>query len=347
MRVFGDTLLAAQLPGLIAGSLLSPLVYGMGRTLWPSQRRWSVLAAVLITISAVSVYQSVSADSSAVYTLFASLALFSGALAINRRSARWMVFAGVLSSLSYLTRSHALLLPVSIGLIALIVLRREPRLLVKSVLALALGFVVLVGAWSLRNLTVFGAIQPSSLLTAAAARSYGEWFNYADPPSWTKLMADGLGPIVNARLNSLWYCLSVIVLSTFPYGLVGLPVALFRKETLFRVFTVYGVALLLAAGLIFTVPSITGSFYHSAGPYAVWAALGCVVALKYLYERPRARVWAVAGYALIVGLMVGQSALAWSSAIATSRTQGQQFAEIARWVKANVPPGEPIITTQD
>ena len=53
MRVFGDTLLAAQLPGLIAGALLSPLVYGMGRTLWPDQRRWSVLAAVLIMISAV------------------------------------------------------------------------------------------------------------------------------------------------------------------------------------------------------------------------------------------------------------------------------------------------------
>ena len=204
---------------------------------------------------------------------------------------------------------------------------------------------MLVGVWSLRNLIVFGSIQPSSLLTAAAARNYGEWFNYADPPSWTKILADGLGPIVSARLNGLWYCLGVIVLSTFPFGLVGLPVALFRKESLFRVFAVYGVTLLLAAGLIFTVPSLTGSFYHSAGPYAVWAALGCMVVLKYLYERPRARVWAVAGYALIVGLMVGQSALAWSSAITSSRVEGQQFAEIAQWVKAaNVPPGEPIVT---
>ncbi|HTP11807.1 MAG TPA: glycosyltransferase family 39 protein [Anaerolineae bacterium] len=346
VRVFGDTLMAAQVPGLIAGSLLSPLVYGMGRILWPSQRRWGVLAAVLITIGAVPVYQSVSADSSAVYTLFASLALFSGALAIDRRSVRWMAFAGVLCSLSYLTRSHALLLPLSIGLIALIVLRREPRLLAKSIAALVLGFVVLVGAWSLRNLVVFGSIQPSSLLTAAAARSYGEWFNYADPPSWAKLLADGLGSIVSARLNGLWYCVGVVVLGTFPYGLIGLPIALLRRESLFRVFSVYGVTLLLAAGLIFTVPSLTGSFYHSAGPYAVWGALGCVMAMKYLYDRPRARVLAVAGYALIVGLMVGQSALAWTSAITSSRAQGQQFAKIADWIKANVPFGEPIITTQ-
>ena len=78
----------------------------------------------------------------------------------------------------------------------------------------------------------------------------------------------------------------------------------------------------------------------------MWAALGCVAALKYLYERPRARVLAVGGYALIAGLMVGQSAMAWSSAIAASRAQGQQFAAIARWLQSNVPPGEPIITTQ-
>jgi 4-amino-4-deoxy-L-arabinose transferase-like glycosyltransferase len=346
VRVLGDTLLAAQVPGLIAGSLLSPLVYGMGRTLWPGQRRWSVLAAVLITIGAVSVYQSVSADSSTVYTMFASLALFCGALAIDRRRLRWMMLAGVFSSLSYLTRSHALLLPVSIGFVTLIVLRREPRLLIKFSATLALSCAVLVGVWSWRNLTVFGSIQPASLLTAAAARSYGEWFNYADPPSWAKFIADGLGPIVNARLTGLWYCLGVIVLSTFPYGLVGLPSALFRKEPLFRVFAVYGVTLWLAAGLIFTVPSLTGSFYHSAGPYMVWAALGCMVALKHLYERPRARVLAVAGYALIVGLMVGQSALAWPSAIADSRADAEQFGAIAQWLETHVPPAEPIITTQ-
>jgi 4-amino-4-deoxy-L-arabinose transferase-like glycosyltransferase len=346
LRLFGDTLLAAQLPGLIAGSLLAPLVYVMGRALWPNQRRWSVLAAILIVIGAVPVYQSDSADSSAVYTLLATLALFSGALAIDRRSLRWMALAGVLCGLSYLTRSHALLLLAALGLISLIALRREPKLWLKLMAALGLSFAVFFGVWSLRNLNVFGAIQPASLTTAAAARNYGEWFNYADLPSWTKLLADGPGPIVKARLNGLWYCLGVIVLSTFPYGLVGLPVVLFRKESLFRVFAVYGVALLLGSSLIFTVPSLTGSFYHSIGLYAVWAALGCVYALKYLYERPRARVLAVAGYALIVGLMVGQSALAWSSAIAASRAQGQQFAAIARWLQSNVPAGEPIITTQ-
>jgi hypothetical protein len=346
IRVWGDTLLAAQVPGIVAGSLLAPLTYGMGRALWPQHRRWSILAASLIVINAVLVYQSASADSSAIYTVFAALALFSGALAIDRQQAGLLALSGIFCSLSYLTRSHGLLLPVAIGLLALIKLRQERGQLSKLLLALLVGFVPLIGVWSLRNLAEFGALQPSSLLIASAARSYDEWFNYGDLPSWAKAAAAGSGPLIAARLNGLWHCLGVIVLGTFPFGLIGLPVAVTRKESLFQVFSLFGVMLLLAAGLIFTVPSLTGSFYHSVGPYVIWAALGCMVAVKYLAERPRTRIWAVASYTLIIGLMLGQSLAAWPSAITSSRTDGRQFAAIAHWVKTNVPPGEPIITTQ-
>jgi 4-amino-4-deoxy-L-arabinose transferase-like glycosyltransferase len=346
IRLLGDTLLAAELPGLVAGSLLPPLTYLMGRTLWPAQRRWSVLAAILIVISAVLMHQSVSADSSTMFTLLTTLALCGGTIAIERRSWKWMILAGVCGGLSYLTRTHGLLLPVSIGLLALLRLRREPKALATLVGVLAVGFSVPIGMWWLRNLAAFGSFQPSSLAMAITVRDYGEWFNYGDLPAWSKLAADGFGPIVSARLNGLWHSVGVIVLSTFPFGLVGLPIAFFRKELLFRVFAVYGGVLLLASSLIFTVTTLFGAVNHSVGPYVIWAALGCMVALKYLHELPRLRVWSAAGYMLIVGLMIGQTAVTWSSAITASRADGQQFAAIAHWLKANVPPGEPIITTQ-
>lgn len=346
IHLFGDTFFAAQLPGLIAGSLLAPLVYGLGRGVWPAQRRWSVLAAALIVINAVLVYQSVSADSAAIYTLLATLALFSGARALDRKRVGWMALAGVWCGLSYLTRSHGLLLPVSIGLITLIVLRREPKTMIKLIGALSAGFVILLVPWWLRNLNVFGTLQPSSLTLAALARDYGEWFNYADPPSLSKLLADGWGALITARLSGLWYCLGVIVLVTFPYGLLGLPVVVFRRELVFRIFTVYGSVLLLVSGLIFTVPSLTGAFYHSAGPYVVWAALGAVIALQYLFTRPSTRLLAVGLTLLLIALGVGQAALAWPSAIAQSRAQGRQFAGVAQWLAVNLPPGEPLITTQ-
>jgi hypothetical protein len=346
IRLLGDTMFAAQLPGIIAGSFLAPLAYGIGRTLWPARRRWAILAALLLVPNATLVYQSVSADSSALYTLLATLALFVGAQAIDRQRIGWGLLAGLLCGLSYLTRSHGLILPAAIGLIALIGLRRRPRFLIAFLAMLAIGFFALIIPWWLRNQAVFGATQPIPLTTIVASRGYEDWFNYTNQPTLASIAQMGWGTFVGFRIDALVKALGVILTMTFPFGFIGLPIAVLRRETIFRVFLIYAAALYFGVCLLLPSAAVTGSFYHSTGPFVVWAALGSVYAVKYLYERPRMRLMAVAGYALIVGLALGQTALVWSSAVATSRTQGQQFAEIARWVTAHVPPGEPIITTQ-
>lgn len=346
LRLLGDTLFAAQLPGILAGSSLVPLAYGMGRILWPAQRRWAILAAMLLIPNAALIYQSVSADSSAIYTLLASLALFVGALAIDRRRMSWVFFAGLLAGLSYLTRSHGLVLPAAIGLIALARLWRRPKLLIGFGVALACGFFALVIPWWLRNQAVFGSTQPIPLMTIAASRGYEDWFSYTDQPTFASIAQLGWSTFLGFRVDALLKALGVIVTTTFPFGLIGLPIAFLRRETIFRVFAIYALILYFGVCLVLPSAAVTGSFYHSVGPFAVYGALGSLYAVKYLFERPRQRVWAVAAYALMIGLVIGQAALAVPNALVSSRQHGQQFAEIARWVQANVPPGEPIITTQ-
>jgi hypothetical protein len=188
--------------------------------------------------------------------------------------------------------------------------------------------------------------QPIPLMTIVASRGYEDWFNYTNQPTLAAVTQLGWSTFLGYRVDALLKALGVILTMTFPFGFIGLPIVLLRRETIFRVFAIYALALYFGVCLLLPSAAVTGSFYHSTGPFVVWAALGSIYAVKYLFERPRARVLAVAGYALIAGLVVGQSALAWSSAVATSRAEGQHFAEIARWVKDNVPPGEPIITTQ-
>jgi 4-amino-4-deoxy-L-arabinose transferase-like glycosyltransferase len=346
LRLFGDTLLAAQLPGIVAGALLAPVVYLMGRTLWPQQRRWSVLAAALIVINAVLVYQASSVDSSAIYTLLATLALFCGALALDRRRVSWMALAGVLCGLSYLTRSHALLLPASIGLITLIVLRREPKTLIKFGVVLVLGFAAFLVPWWLRNLAEFGVTQPVPLTTIIASRGYEDWFNYTHQPTLASITQLGWGTFLGYRVDALLKALGVILMMTFPVGLIGLPIGLFRPERIFRLLVVYCVALYLGVSVVLPSAAVTGSFYHSAGLFVVWAVLGGVVALKVLWERPKWRLIAVALVMLLFGLGVGQALLAGSNAIAQSRAEGQQFAETTQWILANIPRGEPLMTTQ-
>jgi hypothetical protein len=140
--------------------------------------------------------------------------------------------------------------------------------------------------------------------------------------------------------------LGVILTLTFPFGFIGLPIGLFRRETLFRALVVYCTALYLGVSVVLPSAAVTGSFYHSSGPFVVWAALGSGVALKYLFERPQLRLVSVGLAALLIGLGLGQAAFAWPSATAQSRVQGQQFAAVTQWIKTNLPPGEPLITTQ-
>jgi hypothetical protein len=88
MRMLGNTLLAAQAPGILASALLPVVTYLIGRQVWPHQYRWSVLAALNCREPS-----SAAANSMALYTLLGTAAL---ALAPGDRSPApaWAVAAG-------------------------------------------------------------------------------------------------------------------------------------------------------------------------------------------------------------------------------------------------------------
>lgn len=346
IKGLGDTFLVVQLAGAVCGALLVVLTYWMGRMLWPQQRRWSILAAVLLIPGAILAFQSVSADSSALYALLSTATLFAAALTIARRKLSWAIATGVLSGLSYLTRSHGLLLPLTIGGLWMIYLWRDKRLIVKFELALIVCYFALIVPWWMRNMAAFGLAQPVPLTTIMAAREYADWYNYTNHPTVSSMLAMGWPTILNIRLDAIWQGLSVLLLLTFPYGMIGLPIAYFRREPLFRLFVVYGTLLFLGVTIILPSSSVTGAWYHSAGTFAVFAALGSIFAVKHLLQQPRTHLLGVALYAVFIGLCIGQAAIAWTGTIERSRHEGQQFAAIADWLNQHVPAGEPVLTTQ-
>ena len=368
IKLFGDTLLAAQLPGLLSGALLPGLTYALGRTLWPSQRRWSVLAAVLVVPGAISVYQAGSTDSAAVYTLLSAATLALAAVVVDRaqrtdstsispnignrvgpRRIELVLMAfgvGLLCGLSYLARSHGSLLVAAIVLVWFVALHRKSKRLLVLVGALAFGVLLIVGPWWWRNVQVFGTPQPFPLTLAFAATDYGTWFNAVDLPSLDRLWASGLGAALQVRWAALVHDLSVMGLITFPFGIIGLPAALARREWLFRIAAVYVVLLWLVVSVLFPVPALTGSFYHSAGSIVPFAALGSVAVIKALAISPRWRLFSTGLYASLILLVVGQSILAWPSVWADSRANQAKFAAAAAWLQSNVPPAQPIITNE-
>ncbi len=343
VRVAGDSLYAAQWVGVITGSLLPVLTYGMGRYLWPEMQRWSVLSALMLVPGAVLVYQSAAADSMGLYAALSATALFTAALAINRRDFKWAAASGALCGLSYLTRSHGSLLPIGLALVCGVKLRRDRSNLIRLVMAGALGYFVFALPWWLRNIAAFGSAQPIPLSSLAATMDNNEWYNYGSLPSLSHL---DVMAAIDVRWRALWHNTGVLILITFPYGLIGLPLALIRRETLFRVFAAYAVLLLLGASLVIPSSGLSGSFYHSAGAFAIWAALGAVMVIRRLAVNPARRIWAVAATALIFALVIGQAIVAWPTVIADSRSNLAKFTAVTEWLRANVPPDQPIVTSE-
>jgi uncharacterized membrane protein len=93
VRVFGDGEFAVRLPSLVAGVLLVPLLYAVGRELF--DRRTGIVAAVLGAASPLAIWYSQEARMYSLYMLFALAALWGQARALRRGGAGNWVLYGV------------------------------------------------------------------------------------------------------------------------------------------------------------------------------------------------------------------------------------------------------------
>jgi hypothetical protein len=238
------------------------------------------------------------------------------------------------------------LLIVVVGALGVLMLPRLGRQALKLVVIAALAYGVIVIPWWIRNSIVFGTMQPVPLSTVAASWEYADWYNYTNHPTLAAMFSASWQANLNLRWDAVLKDFGVILTITFPLGLIGLPVVLFRREPIYRLFTLYALALFFGISLILPSSGPGGALYHSAGSFIIWSAWGSTILVKRLFEKMRTRLFAVALYGVLLGLGLGQSALTWPVAVEQSQIQGQQFAQITDWLHANVPPGEPVLTTQ-
>ena len=345
VALFGDTLFAAQAPGAISGALLIPITYGLARLVWPEDRRPAIAAAAPLIPAALPIYQSASADSAAPFAVCASLALIAGGLSIERRSAGWAFLAGALGGLAYLARSDGLLVLLCIA--AYIVFRFGfRRATIAPLLGLFAGTAVTIGPWWLRNLAAFGQTQPVSPMVGIALQSYGQLFNWNEPPTLSSLLERGVGFVIDLRLKAVLHNLRVLLTISFPYGLYGLPGLFLVKRPMIRLGLIYLVALLLTSALIFSVPTLSGLFYHSAAATLPWLAVGGVGLLRSVGALRVGRPIAVGLYLATLALIAIQSAVALPAAIADGAINQAKFARAAEWLRDNAPAGQPVIATQ-
>ena len=344
IRLFGDHLLVARIPGILLGASLTPLTYWLGRITWPERPRLAVLASVLVIGGALPIYQSASTDSAAPFAFCASMALVCAALAIENSSPRWAFGAGIFGGLSYLARADGVLVILCVVAFLAGSVRRRNGTVSNLVQLLGVGIVVL--PWWLRNLSTFGTIQPVSPWIGAVLQDYLQMFNWNDPPTLQGLLARGIGFVASLREQALVHNLSVWLVIGFPYVVLGIPGLLIQKKRIFQIGAAYGLSLLLISGIVYSVPTLSGLFYHSAGATLPWLAVGSVEVLRRMSEHGRWRLMAIAMYAATIILIGTQCAIALPNVLRVSQEEKSRFEAAGQWLRQNVPEGEPVLATQ-
>lgn len=359
--VFGDTTFAAQLPSVLAGSLLPALTFCLayrifGKTgLAPKLSLFLAGATGLyVALNPLLAYQSAVPDSQMIY---AALVAAAALVWVSRENFWQSLGLGLLLGLAYLTRSHAVFLILAWGIVTLVRLVREKEnraATFKLAVFTGVGLLLTVGPWLLRNVLTFHALSSPAALESGLVNNYATLFNYETPINFGTFLQQGLDAILKARLNAL-YNAWIEVLGTMFVPTVLLPgIGLFflwrRNRELVGRWLLYCLLLGLGLPLIFVAASSTGSFYHSSGSLAPFGAIGYVYLFYLMSERYRR--WRAGGLRLLPVLLATlvvielvQFGFSTGGTVASHRHDREVYARLNGWLAANHVTG-PVIADE-
>ncbi|MBI2953941.1 MAG: glycosyltransferase family 39 protein [Chloroflexi bacterium] len=356
-QLFGLSFRAAQVPMIIASSILPVIGYWLGKDIFPSDRyAWSI-AGFLIFSGIYEVYWIVP-ESFALFAVFGSLALILSYKAL-RDSPHYLVPAGGMVALAQLTRADgAMLLGSLAAAFFTLVLRKwhteRSRILpvLLSALGALLAYAIVLSPWLLRNELVFGQLFPTVGLKAAFVREYNDMFAYGREIDLQYYLDWGLIPILTSKLRALgenlWVWIQIAQFFLAPLVLIGLWRLRARPEYL--PFHVYNILLYFVLSLVFTFQSPRGTYAHSGAallPFILGAAIVGLDTTVDFAARHRPH-WIVPiaqrnFTMMLVAFSVILSAAAAILAIQKWDDQLNRYQEIATWLSTRTDEREPVM----
>lgn len=351
---------AAQVAFILLAALLPVMAYLF--TLQIGERRHALLAGLLMVFSGMYVRYWSLPETFTPFAVSAAGALMLAGL--GRKPGRWWAWplAGVCAGIAHLTRADGLLVVAVVAFVALLPARvftgeAIGAPLKERLLGMALGVVGYALAmlpWYLRNLAVFGSIQPTSGTSMLWLVKYNDMFLYPSPLSAGRYFAAGWGAILAGKWKALYTNIleiigvqSVIFLG--PLALVGL-IPRWRQRWLLPPL-LYGVALFAAMTFAFSFQGMRGGWVHSAAalpPFIMGAAaVGLDGAVRWVAARRRTwradQAWRVFGVGSLVMALAVTAVSTYNRVIKNDRSVFEAYAEIGEVIDARVmvnnPPG--------
>ncbi len=352
--LFGPSYFAAQIPGLVAGSVLPLFAFYFSRRFLSLSL--SLGAGLLTVFNPLLVYQAALPDSSMLFAALAGGAVLAlGTLSREAKGPRpgTALAFGLLVGLAYLARTPAVFLGLAwLGGMILNLKYKKPFYWRELVLILG-GMFLLVGGWSLRNLWLFGFFTSPAGTQSIFLSDYLDLFNFKHPVSFNTWLEAGPGKILGVRIEALgsaWQ--NVLNLLTPPsafLGVGGLGWLAYREKEA-RTAASFSILLFLGLPLIFAEASLHGSFYHSAASLAPFLTAGEVFLLwevvlwlrGKIFLKPKVILPALLGSLLILNFLL--LFISANQAISLHQKEEELYSRISAWLLSH--PGGAVITNQ-
>jgi hypothetical protein len=302
LAILGTSALASALPFAILGALAAPLTWAIAREAG-ARPLVATGAGILTALPALSLAFMAQPDN---FSLFQPLV--AGALWMAGRGLKGhpgsFALAGLLAGLATLSRNDGVLVLGALGLTFLYdrwrawrsAGGRRPAIPLAAAIACVVLFFVAVGPWYLRQLAVFGTLSPSTASGKVLfIRSIDEWNSISTPATLEHLLAQGLGPLLESRVQGLIAAFTIF--ATLVGGVVLVPFMLVggwfrRRSGDFGPFFAYAGMLFAFSALVSAVHVPGGTFIHSAvalAPHSYVLALeGIAGAVGWVAARRRA-----------------------------------------------------------
>jgi hypothetical protein len=299
MFLGGLTYAAARLPFLLLAACVPPLTATLALSF--SQNR--ALAFISGLLACFPVYYAPFLPVTDNYAIYMILGGSYFLLLQKEVSSGKFVLLGITSGLMTLARSDGLLW---LGVTFLLALWQARRLnpsaqlrftfhSLRFILFAILGYLLVMGFWYARNLSLFDSLMAPGTRYALWLTSYNETFAY--PPaqiSFENWLAAGLDSALNARLTALRLNLLNAFAAQggiflFPFIAIGLWQ--FRRDLRVRVGALAWIGLLFAMTLAFPFAGPRGAFFHAgAALQPLWWSLA-PIGLDSVIGSARRRGW--------------------------------------------------------
>ena len=360
--------LALQLPFVVLAALLPLVGYAVA---WQTTgvRRHAWVAGLITLFSGLFFPYWTLPETFAPFALFGSLALWlAGNWILDTRywildtrywkleTGRWLL-VGLLVGLAHLTRADGiLLLPVVI--LALLArplsctTHHARRFVIVHCSLVILGYLLIMGPWFLRNMSVVGVpLSPAGTKTLWL-RTYDDLFCYGCDLSLRSYLAWGWSEILQSKLwaagvNLERFWAEDCLVFLLPFVLIGLY--RLRRRPSFTLAIIYSFLIYCLHSLAFTFPGPRGGFFHASVPALPFlfvaaivgldAAVGWVARWRHWNRRQAQAVFATAA---VVGA-VALSGYAAAGKLPVWRDADAAYREAGAWLDAHDVPDDTVI----